>query len=230
MVRDVNWDYDNDVYHRPYPSLDSSWDAGSPFASAYVDRHAHEVLAPQEVRDKELIGEMTTYDVVGTGSDVVRIGENSMSVAEENLRQALALFASQTALAGRFGGKQPPVGTVLRWVKKFDPTKPGEIVLNQNDREAVRFTIDAPTEYVYVAFRAPNEAWYITGNRSGARMESDWDRLLKEIGDSECQLVSDWTDVPVPEKPAEDALDPVAWARLMFGPKTKEAAEDDAQA
>jgi hypothetical protein len=160
-------------------------------------------------------------------ADLIRVKENSVSTVEENLRAALALFANQTALAGRFGGKQPPVGTVLRWVKKYDARKPGEIVLNQEDRESVRFTIEAPTEYVYVAFRAPNEAWYVTGSKGG-RMETDWDKLLKDIGDSDCQLVSEWVSVPVPEKPAEEAMDPVAWAALMFGPKTKEAAPEDA--
>jgi hypothetical protein len=153
-------------------------------------------------------------------TEVVR-GRSSMENVTEDLRAALMKFADVQSLLGRFGGKQPPRGSVLRWTKRFDAGS-GELRLKQRAAfgEDVVFEAASPSEYVYVALRADNDTWYVTAHR-GNRAFS-WDDLVREIGDSECQIVSSWTDVPVPAKPREESMDPEAWARMMFGSKTDE--------
>jgi hypothetical protein len=148
-------------------------------------------------------------------------GRSAMSEAREELRAALLKYADVESLLGRFGGKQPPVGSVLRWTKRFEAGS-GELRLKQKAAfgEDVVFEAIAPTEYVYIALRTSDGWWYVTGTRG--RERQDWDTLVKQIGDAPAQLVSKWEEVPVPEKPSEESLDPESWARMMFGSKTVE--------
>jgi hypothetical protein len=149
-------------------------------------------------------------------------GRSSMDAVTEELRAVLVKFATEKSLQGRWGTSQPPKGSVIRWVKTFEQNA-GRLTLSRSpldDDDEVSFDVQAPTVYVYVAVRANDGRWYVTGNRGRGRY--DWESLIKEIGDTPCQVVSEWTEVPVPEKPREESLDPEAWARMMFGSKTDE--------
>jgi hypothetical protein len=149
-------------------------------------------------------------------------GRSSMDAVTEELRAVLVKFASEKSLQGRWGTSQPPKGSVIRWVKTFEQNA-GRLTLSRSpldDDDEVSFDVQAPTVYVYVAIRANDGRWYVTGNRGRGRY--DWESLIKEIGDTPCQVVSEWTEVPVPEKPSEESLDPEAWARMMFGSKPVE--------
>lgn len=153
---------------------------------------------------------------------------NEYDRAKADLVQALSQFAGLQALMDRFQGQEPPVGTVLRWVKTFNEPQ-GDLILDRGagleETGRIRFNIEGGQEYHFVAFRAPNGKWYTTSQRG--RDVSEWSELLKRIGDSPCELVSDWVEVPVPAKPDMSAVDPVEFARKMFGkqPTTVEADE-----
>lgn len=152
-------------------------------------------------------------------------GRSSMDAVTEELRAVLVKFASEKSLQGRWGTSQPPKGSVIRWVKTFEQNA-GRLTLSRSpldDEDEVSFDVQAPTVYVYVAIRANDGRWYVTGNRGRGRY--DWESLIKEIGDTPCQVVSEWTEVPVPEKPSEESLDPESWARMMFGSKPVEQAD-----
>jgi hypothetical protein len=155
-------------------------------------------------------------------------GRSSMDMVTEELRAVLLKFASEKSLQGRWGTSQPPKGSVIRWVKTFEQNA-GRLTLSRSpldDEDEVSFDVQAPTVYVYVAIRANDGRWYVTGNRGRGRY--DWESLIKEIGDTPCQVVSKWEEVPVPEKPSEESLDPEAWARMMFGSKPVEQNADPA--
>lgn len=151
---------------------------------------------------------------------------NDYEQRKADVVKALSAFAGLQALMDRFQGTEPPIGTVLRWVKKFDGGT-GELVMERATKDAfgdtLRFNVERPSEYVFVAFRAPNGQWYTTSQRG--KDVSEWSAVLKNIGDSECQLVSDWVDVPVPETPDMAAVDPVEFARQMFGKKAEKATD-----
>jgi hypothetical protein len=187
---------------------------------------------PTEVERAAVIRTLGTttgrFEVDHPSYELVKRGSTDMDKVTEDLQAALLKFADVQSLLGRFGGKQPPRGSVLRWVKTFDRGS-GELKLQRapwDNEQDITFEVSAPTEYVYVAFRAPDDVWYVTGMRG--RGAFDWNELLKQIGDSPCQVVSKWETVPVPEKPSEESLDPESWARLMFGPKTVEQNADPA--
>jgi hypothetical protein len=166
-------------------------------------------------------GQGRTEVVKGNGIDmtgsVVRMSE--FESAQEQLRAALVAFAGVNALMDRFGGAEPPVGTVIRWVREFDGRR-GQMIVEGSPSGsdklggALRFNIEAPSEYVFLAFRAPNGSWQTTSMRGAS--QRDWDALLKEIGDSKCELASEWADVPAPEKPTAEQLDPIEFAKRFL--------------
>lgn len=162
--------------------------------------------------------------MTGQGT-VARMSEYESKM--ELLRSALMDFAGLQALLDRFNAQEPPVGTVIRWVKQYDARR-GELVVQGASsvdqlHQALTFNIEAPQEYVFVGFRAPNGSWYTTSQRGKSQIE--WDALLKEIGDSQCELVSEWVEVPAPEKPSAEAIDPLSFAKTMFGKKDAAPAE-----
>jgi hypothetical protein len=157
-------------------------------------------------------------------AEVARVSEKE--IAAEELRKALAKFAGVVALADRFEGQQPPIGTVLQWVKRYDRTS-GEMRIEGIDGDfserGLTFAVSAPKEYVFVAFRGPDGAWYTTGTRGKATR--DWETLLKEIGDNDCKVVTDWTDVPALEQPDPEVLDPINWAKTIFAKKSTDVTD-----
>lgn len=151
--------------------------------------------------------------------EVVKVSAREQSM--ERLRAAVLEFAGHQALLDRFHNQEPPIGTVLRWLKVYDG-RSGELVIEgvgsaDDLQKALRFNVTAPREAVFVAFRAPNGRWYTTAQKGASVFE--WDALVKEIGDAPCELASEWTVVPEPEKISEEAMDPTAWARMMFPKK-----------
>lgn len=97
---------------------------------------------------------------------------------------------------GRFGS-EPPVGTVLRWKR---PVGPG---------------LD------YVATRAGDGRWYVTGQQSGSQ---DWARIVAWIGDNECHVAVSWREIPRPE-PEPSGDDAVAdWAAQFIPPSASSPA------
>lgn len=153
----------------------------------------------------------------------------SKDAAVEELTKALIKYGKIQSLLDRFNGEQPPVGTVLRWVKSFKGGA-GELIVEGvtgvNDlSKAVSFKVQADQEFIYVAFRAPDGAWYSTSQRGATK--HDWDQLLKIIDDSPCELAGKWIEVPAPAKVEESALNPEAWAEAMFGAKTRAVATED---
>jgi hypothetical protein len=144
-----------------------------------------------------------------------------MDTASEEFREALIKFAGVQALWSRWSAGEPPKGSVLRWVKQFDGNS-GTMKMRTRasdlDDRVMEFEVQAPTEYVYVALRANDGRWYVSGTRE--HNTYDWDALVKKIGDAPCSVVSKWEEVPVPEKPREESLDPETWARQMFGAKS----------
>lgn len=171
--------------------------------------------------DRQQILAGRRFSVTHPSTELAKRGRSTMSEAKEELRAALLKYADVESLLGRFGGKQPPVGSVLRWTKVF-PLGSAELRLKQRAGfgEDVVFEANSPTEYVYVAIRAGDDRWYVTGTQG--RESYEWDALVRKVGDAPAQLVSEWTEVPVPAKPREESMQPEAWARLMFGEKTVE--------
>jgi hypothetical protein len=148
-------------------------------------------------------------------------GRSDMATAEEELREALIKYAGVQSLLGRWSSGEPPKGSVLRWVQTFTDRNVARMTLNRSpldeEEDAFSFEVSAPTEYIYVAIRANDGRWYVSGTRE--HKTYSWDALVKKIDDAPCQVVSKWEEVPVPQKPREESLDPETWARQMFGPK-----------
>ncbi|MFA7264716.1 MAG: hypothetical protein WC054_00090 [Candidatus Nanopelagicales bacterium] len=157
--------------------------------------------------------------VSASGALVSRQKGSSVEQAKKNFEKALAMFAEVMAQQNRFGGQQPPKGTVLRWRKSFDEELTGELQFfpSPDGTGKMQFTSPAAKEYVYVAFRAADGNWYSTSQRGTAKHK--WEDLLELIGESPCEIVSGWTEVPAAEKLTDEATDPAAWASLMFGRK-----------
>lgn len=165
-------------------------------------------------------------------TEVVRTMSGSMEQVQDELRQALVKFATLQSLQDRFQGKQPPVGTVLRWRQSFDARSGGEMVIEGMDgrldeNRRVTFAVKAPQEYTYVAFRAPDGNWYTSSQRGASKYE--WDALLKLIGDNYCEIASGWIEVPAPEKLSEEAMDPTVWAATLFGKKDAPTADPESE-
>src|SRR5581483_1193915 len=90
---------------------------------------------------------------------------------------------------------QPPVGSILRWERRFVPRDDAKV-------------------YTYVALRATTDRWYVTGRRN---VVLDWNELVDLIGDSPCWLVTAYQEIPRPAPDPLDAIDnPAAWFTAAF--------------
>lgn len=85
---------------------------------------------------------------------------SKLEKALAELERAQAQLAEVTKQLKRFP-EEPPVGTVLRFYKRFEY---GRV-------------------YTYVAFRATHRDWFVTG-RTVAGVPQSWDTLVEFIGDS----------------------------------------------
>jgi hypothetical protein len=99
---------------------------------------------------------------------------------------------------------EPPVGTVLRWRR---PVGPG---------------LD------YVATRAGNGHWYVTGQQHGPQ---SWAQIVAWIGDNPAAVAIDWRDIPAPD-PAPSGDDAVReWAAgflpVLPGPGAEDVPAED---
>jgi hypothetical protein len=110
---------------------------------------------------------------------------------------ALAGLLTESA-PGRFQ-TEPPTGSVLKWVK----------TLGSRNRE-----------YTYVALRA-GRRWYLTGSTSHGITFAD---LVEEIGDSPCDLATDWAKIPEPS-PSENTS-PAQWYLAMYPKETVDSDEN----
>jgi hypothetical protein len=161
---------------------------------------------------------MSQTSKVGSGmGDVVRVSEQDVNKAK--VIEALTQFLGVQRLLDRFGGQEPPVGTVIRWTKKYNKSNPtGQLVMERGSGsgDVLTFNVQA-SSYVFVAFRAPTGDWYVTGSRGNA--QRTWETLVKDIGNDECFLASDWTEVPAPDEVDLSDADPIAFAKSFLKPK-----------
>lgn len=182
-----------------------------------------------------------TFELLEDGSIAEWVGDSvskgevvpmtAMESAADELRRALMKYAGVKTLFDRFGGQEPPVGSVIQWTKSFPPgagtitVEGGSISFGASTNTSQTLNIQAGREYVYVAFRAPTGEWFTTAQHGASKYA--WEHLVKEIGDNPARLVSEWTAVPAPEKVEESALDPESWAREMFGKKSDKTAKSE---
>jgi hypothetical protein len=87
---------------------------------------------------------------------------------------------------------EPPEGSVLKWVKTF----------KRNPEQG----------YTYVALHV-NGAWYLSGKHADPMT---WDDLVVLIGDSPCELATNWMEIPKPKKDDLDGLTPEEWFLVAF--------------
>lgn len=87
---------------------------------------------------------------------------------------------------------EPPEGSVLKWVKTF----------KRNPEQG----------YTYVALHI-NGAWYLSGKHADPMT---WDDLVVLIGDSPCELATNWMEIPKPKKDDLDGLTPEEWFLVAF--------------
>lgn len=118
----------------------------------------------------------------------------------ERIHADLARLAEAEALATRFPA-EPPIGSILRFERKF---------------------ARSDVAYQYVAFRAPNGAWYLTG-QSLDNMTPSWVELRDLISNEPCDMAMTWNEIPVNEPEAVDQVtDPAKWWELVWGQKAPE--------
>jgi len=130
--------------------------------------------------------EMTvTYGGISVSNDypgpvntfLARMG-NSMGsdypASKAVVRSQLDFWATQMAKLERFPD-EPAIGTVIRFEKTF----PGSDIT-----------------YMYVAFRAPNGLWYVTGTKALARTDGvTYERLVEFMADhvvGDVEVVKEW--------------------------------------
>lgn len=87
---------------------------------------------------------------------------------------------------------EPPAGSVLKWVKTF----------KRNPEQG----------YTYTALHV-NGAWYLSGKRQDPLT---WDELVALIGDSPCELATNWVQIPQAPKGELDGLSPEEWYLATF--------------
>ena len=87
---------------------------------------------------------------------------------------------------------EPPEGSVLKWVKTF----------KRNPEQG----------YTYVALHV-NGAWYLTGRTSDP---IDFDDLVKLIGDSPCELATNWVEIPQLPSDNTEGLTAEEWFMAAF--------------
>lgn len=112
---------------------------------------------------------------------------------------ALAWQQAADALAdvhGRFGS-EPPIGTVLRWKRDM-----GGSLLD------------------YVALRASNGRWYVTGQEAGPIA---WASIVGWVGVSPCSVAVGWREIPAPEPDPSGDEAVQGWAAQFIAPS---AAQD----
>jgi hypothetical protein len=113
----------------------------------------------------------------------------------ERIHADLARLAEAEALATRFPS-EPPIGAVLRFERQF--ARDGR-------------------SYSYVALRAPNGAWYLTG-QSLDNTTPTWTELRDLIGNEACEMAMSWNEIPTNEPEAVDQVtDPAKWWELVWG-------------
>jgi hypothetical protein len=97
---------------------------------------------------------------------------------------------------------EPPEGSVLKWVKTF----------KRNPEQG----------YTYVALHI-NGAWYLSGKHADPMT---WDDLVVLIGDSPCELATNWMEIPKPKKDDLDGLTPEEWFLVAFPQDTVDGDQD----
>lgn len=87
---------------------------------------------------------------------------------------------------------EPPEGSVLKWVKTF----------KRNPEQG----------YTYVAVHV-NGAWYLSGKQTDPMT---FDELVAFIGDSPCELATNWVEIPNLQKDDLDGLTPEEWFMATY--------------
>lgn len=88
---------------------------------------------------------------------------------------------------------EPPEGSVLRWQKTF-----------KRGPENV---------YTYVATRVDDGLWYVTGKTDHG---IEFEDLVKLIGDSPCELATEFAEIPQLPESVTDGMTPSEWYLAMF--------------
>lgn len=164
-------------------------------------------------------GPDTVYTRSGPNEDWVLVPNNQealmpqpymspgeINTARERFLRDIAVLARSVAVSRRFPA-QPPEGSILKFERTFG--HPGTRV------------------YTYVAFRAPNGDWYLTGEESTS---TSWDTLQATIGNSKCEIATGFAEIPLAEVPdIEKVTDPAKWFEMAFptnGPPAVEGQQD----
>lgn len=87
---------------------------------------------------------------------------------------------------------EPPAGSVLKWVKTF----------KRNPEQG----------YTYTALHV-NGAWYLSGKRQDPLT---WDELVALIGDSPCELATNWVEIPQVRETDPEFLTAEEWFLNSF--------------
>jgi hypothetical protein len=87
---------------------------------------------------------------------------------------------------------EPPEGSVLKWVKTF----------KRNPEQG----------YTHVALHV-NGAWYLSGKHAEPMT---WDDLVVLIGDSPCELATNWMEIPQLKQDDDSRLSPEEWFLAVY--------------
>lgn len=83
---------------------------------------------------------------------------------------------------------EPPVGSVLSYTVTFSDGR----------------------SYTYVAYKAPDSRWYLTGKST---FPFSWCSVEEKIGNNPCHVVSGWIEIPL--LPESATIDPTEWAKRL---------------
>lgn len=153
-------------------------------------------------RDRYGFGEdVLDVDISGR-TTVASVNHEDLAIRDTDafvysIQQLVKSLSTVAARYRRFPA-EPPVGTTLRFEHTLDGSE---------------------KTIVYVAFRAPNKKWYVTGLRQNI---ATWDELLVLLGNGKCEIVTGWMEVPQAEESDAGPSDPVEWAKTAW--QSKESA------
>jgi len=134
----------------------------------------------------------------GPGVELREVGKGDRTYAMHLLTTRHLLDALTRAGLGDFPEPtrfrtEPPEGSVLRWQKTF-----------KRGPEHV---------YTYVATRVSDGLWYLTGKTDHG---IEFEDLVKLIGDSPCELATEWAEIPQLPESVTDGMTPSEWYLAMF--------------
>lgn len=136
-----------------------------------------------------------TFSRLRQGTPTVIRGRRLTDDDVNVISQLDAALASYLTMSSRWPA-QPPVGSILRWERRFS-----------SNPEAHAYT--------YVALRATDDQWYVTGRSK--QSVTDWPGVQQLISNNPCWIVTEYKEIPRHQDPIENIDNPRDWWTAAYG-------------